>query len=112
MAPQQTLGGKKIQRTIVCGKGALVEGDFDGMGAQDTPADLHLEVVVDGIRMITREPMDRLKQIISQSWNWIGGFCVPSDVTANANVIPTANSSAFKRAIVIESQSAPCSGRR
>lgn len=103
MAPQQTLDGKQIHRAIVCGQGALVEGEFAGAGAQETPADLHLEVVVDGIRLITREPVDRLKQIISQAWNWIGGYTVPTDITTNPNSIPTATSSAYKRAIVLES---------
>jgi len=103
MAPQQTLAGQKVHRAIVCGQGALIEGEFAGAGAQETPADLHLEVVIDGIRLITREPVDRLKQIISQAWNWIGGYTVPTDITTNPNSIPTATNSAYKRAIVLES---------
>ena len=37
--------------------------------------------VIDNVAMVTREPIDRLQQIIAQSWYWIGGFCAPSDTT-------------------------------
>ena len=38
--------------------------------------------------MVTREPIDRLQQIIAQSWYWIGGFCTPSDTTTNPTTVP------------------------
>ncbi|HTQ70968.1 MAG TPA: DUF4043 domain-containing protein [Acidocella sp.] len=101
--PYQSINGLSVKRGIICGKGSIIEADFAGQDAEDTPGNLAIKHVVDGITMITREPMDRLQEIIAQSWKWIGGFCVPSDTTANPNTIPTANSSAFKRAIVIES---------
>jgi len=53
--------------------------------------------------MVTREPLDRLKQIIAQSWYWIGGFALPTDVTADASIIPTATNAYLKRGVVIES---------
>jgi hypothetical protein len=99
----QVVSGNNVYRAIVCGQGALIEGDFAGQDAEDTPGNIGQKATVAGITMITREPMDRLQEIIAQSWKWIGGFCVPSDTTANPSVIPTANNSAFKRAIVIES---------
>jgi hypothetical protein len=43
-----------------------------------------------------------LQQIIAQSWYWIGGFTVPTDVTTNPTIIPTATNSAYKRAVIIE----------
>jgi hypothetical protein len=104
-SPQQTLNGNAIHRALVCGQGALVEGDFTQTGYQEE-ADLAqdgLIEMVDDIAMITREPLDRLKQIIGQSWCWIGGFVVPTDITANTTIIPTATNSALKRAVVIES---------
>jgi hypothetical protein len=52
--------------------------------------------------MVTREPIDRLQQIIAQSWYWIGGFCAPSDTTTNPTIIPTATNAAYKRAVMIE----------
>jgi len=101
-APQQTLSGTKINRAIVCGQGALVEGDFQSTGYSDNYGEKALVEVVDGIAMVTREPLDRLAQIIAQSWYWIGGFAVPTDITAKTDIIPTAGNSYFKRAVVHE----------
>ncbi len=102
LAPQQNLGGLNIRRGLVCGAGALIEADLPTANTEtDNP--LAEEVVVDGVRMITRAPMDRLQQIVAQSWEWIGAFCTPSDITANPTVLPTATNSAWKRAVVIES---------
>lgn len=103
LAPQQTLAGKKIRRGILCGQGALVEGDFESTGYSDVPDAEGEQVMVDDICMVTREPLDRLKQIVAQSWYWIGGFTVPTDLTANPNVIPTASNSYYKRGVVFES---------
>jgi len=84
------------------GQGALIEGDFAGMAEQDVaPAD-SIVSLVDGIAMVTREPIDRLQQIIAQSWYWIGGFCAPSDTMTNPTVVPTATNAAFKRAVMVE----------
>ncbi len=102
VTPHPTLSGATIRRPIVCGQGALIEGDFAGMAAQDVaPAD-SIVSMVDGVAMVTREPVDRLQQIIAQSWYWIGGFCTPSDTTTTPTTIPTATNAAFKRAVMIE----------
>lgn len=96
------LAGLMIRRPIICGQGALVEGDFAGMGASDVaPAD-SIVSIVNGVAMVTREPIDRLQQIIAQSWYWIGGFCAPSDTTTNPLTVPTATNAAFKRAVIVE----------
>ncbi|MEQ1694770.1 MAG: hypothetical protein ABL901_02920 [Hyphomicrobiaceae bacterium] len=102
MSPQQKLGALSIDRTVVCGQGALIEGQFEGQDKTETPTDVHLSVKINGVSMITREPLDRLRQNLAQSWHWIGGYCVPSDMTADTLAIPTANNSWFKRAIVLE----------
>ena len=97
-----TLAGAVVRRPIIVGQGALIEGDFAGMAAKDVaPAD-SIVSVVDGIAMVTREPIDRLQQIIAQSWYWIGGFCAPSDTMTNPSVVPTATNAAFKRAVMVE----------
>ena len=97
-----TIAGAVVRRPIVVGQGALIEGDFEGMAANDVaPAD-SIVSVVDGIAMVTREPIDRLQQIIAQSWYWIGGFCAPSDTMTNASVVPTATNASYKRAVMIE----------
>jgi len=97
-----SIGGAVVRRPIVCGKGALIEGGFAGLGADDTAPQNSIVSVVDGVAMVTREPIDRLQQIIAQSWYWIGGYCAPSDVTTNSTTVPTANTAAFKRAVMIE----------
>ena len=91
-----------MRRPIVVGKGALIEGDFDGMVSPDVAPTDSIVSLVDGVAMVTREPIDRLQQIIAQSWYWIGGFCAPSDTMTNPSVVPTATNAAFKRAVMIE----------
>jgi hypothetical protein len=100
--PHPTISGAVIRRPIICGQGALIEGDFEGMAESDVAPKDAIVSLVDGVCMVTREPIDRLQQIIAQSWYWIGGFCTPSDVTTNPTTIPTATNSAFKRAVMIE----------
>ncbi len=97
-----TLSGAVIRRPIVCGKGALIEGDFAGIAEADVAPSDSIISVVDGVAMVTREPIDRLQQIIAQSWYWIGGFCAPSDTTTTPLTIPTATNANFKRAVMIE----------
>ncbi|HET6183228.1 MAG TPA: DUF4043 domain-containing protein [Acetobacteraceae bacterium] len=91
-----------VRRPIVCGQGALIEGDYAGMAAEDVAPKDSIVSIVDGIAMVTREPLDRLQQIIAQSWYWIGGFCAPSDITTNPSTVPTSTSAVFKRAVMIE----------
>jgi hypothetical protein len=94
--------GLYVRRPIVCGQGALIEGDYAGMAADDVAPKDSLVNVIDGVAMVTREPIDRLQQIIAQSWYWIGGFCAPSDTTTTATTIPTATNANYKRAVMIE----------
>jgi hypothetical protein len=90
-----------VRRPIVCGAGALLEGDFEGMGETDTPTDAIIHEV-DGIFHVTRPPLDRLSQIIAQSWYWIGDFCCPTDFTVNSTIVPSASNAYYKRAVAIE----------
>ena len=97
-----SLAGVKVHRPIICGQGALIEGDFAGMASSDIAPTDSIVSQQDGVVMVTREPLDRLQQIIAQSWYWIGGFTAPSDTTANSTTISTANNAAYKRAVVLE----------
>lgn len=97
-----TLSNLMIRRPVICGQGALIEGDFAGMASADIAPSDSIVNLVDGIAMVTREAIDRLQQIISQSWYWIGGFCAPSDTTTNPITIPTATNAAYKRAVIVE----------
>lgn len=104
---QTNVNGVTVYRPLVCGKGAVLEGRFEGMddyvqtlnGMGQGVGDVR---IVDGIALVTRKPIDVLQQVITQTWFWAGGFCVPTDITATQNIIPTASSSYWKRAVVIE----------
>lgn len=97
-----TIANAFVRRPIVVGEGALIEGDFAGMGAFDTPDDGAIVDVVDKVVQVTREPMDRLRQIIAQSWYWIGDFVAPTDFTLNSAIVPSASNAYYKRGVVIE----------
>jgi hypothetical protein len=97
-----SIGGLYVRRPIVCGQGALIEGDFAGMAADDVAPKDSLVNIIDNVAMVTREPIDRLQQIIAQSWYWIGGFCAPSDTTTTPTTVPTATKANYKRAVMIE----------
>jgi len=100
----ENVDGFAIRRPILVAPGALIEGAFAGMQAvmhQDYAQNGEVHFV-NGVAQVTRGCMDRLQQIIAQSWFWIGGFAVPSDATADKRIIPTANDAYFKRAVVIE----------
>ena len=103
-APQQVLAltGQRIRRAIVCGRGALIEGDFQGLGRSELLPRPSFHQFIDGVCLLVREPLDRLQEIVSQSWKWRGGFCVPTDITADPTVLPTASPSYWKRAVIIE----------
>jgi hypothetical protein len=82
-----------------------VEGVFTRQGyeAANDVDDGNLTTVVDDVAHITREPIDALKQVVTQSWSYIGGFVAPTDVTTNPTVLPTASNAANKRAVIVES---------
>lgn len=104
VAPHPTIPGLTVQNPIIMGQGALVEGDFEGQYAPDngnTPG-IDEETVVDSIRMVTRPPMDRLNSVITQSWEWIGGFVAPTDVFTDPTTVMSATNAAYKRALVIQ----------
>jgi len=100
--PHPSLPNVMIRRPIICGAGALIEGDFAGMAADDVAPSDSIVTMVDGVAMVTREPIDRLQQIIAQSWYWMGGFCAPSDTTTNPTTVPTATNGSYKRAVIVE----------
>lgn len=103
-SPQQaSLGAGAIHRCLVVGQGALIEGDYADTAYSNVPQAAGLIEVINGVAMVTREPLDRLQQIIAQSWYWIGGFTVPTDITATTNIIPTATNAYFKRGVIVES---------
>lgn len=106
MAPiQATLGGGAIHRGLLFGDGAMIESDYTSTGyaALRNGLDDELITVVEGVAHVTRPPVDRLGQVITQSWTWIGGFVMPTDLTTTTTTVPTAGNSAWKRSLVLES---------
>jgi hypothetical protein len=104
MGPNGTIGGiPNMNRAIVVGKDALVEGVFTGTGYAGIYGDDNV-TMADGVAHVIREPLDALLQVVTQSWCYIGGFVAPTDNLTNSTTIPTANSAAYKRTVVIESQ--------
>lgn len=105
--PVQTLAGVgTVRRGMLVGQGALVEGIFTNEAYGEALAGVDADdmiTIIDGIAHVTREPLDALKQVVTQTWSYIGGFVVPTDTTTNPATIPTASNAAAKRGILLES---------
>lgn len=100
---QQVLIGLPIRRPVICGAGTLVRGNFEGHDVRLGERSKNIVFQkVGNILVSVRAPLDRLGELIAQSWSWIGGFAVPTDVTATIDIIPTATDSYYKRAVIIE----------
>ncbi|MFJ2174336.1 hypothetical protein ACIOHE_15660 [Streptomyces sp. NPDC087851] len=98
-----TTGAVPVHRPLVFGAESLVSAPFEGMGdllretdASDVPS-IQMIGPANGVQvaLITRPPQDRLQQILSSTWSWVGDFGVPSDATSG-------DSALFKRAVVLE----------
>ncbi len=97
-----TLSGVKVRHPIILGQEALIECQFEGEMDDDVAPNGAIIDMVDGVVHTTRPPLDRLQQIIAQSWYWIGDFAVPTDFTTNSNIVPTASQAYFKRGVVVQ----------
>lgn len=96
----------KVARPMLIGAEALIEGTFMGLDnylrdLQGNPGVVHAEQVDDTVQLC-RYPTDMFARWYTFAWDWIGGYAVPTDLTATASIIPTSNSALFKRAIVAE----------
>ncbi|MGW4802998.1 hypothetical protein [Kitasatospora sp. NPDC004272] len=101
------LGGSSgtltIHRPIVMGGGALMSAPLDGFGSlldgtgvQDVPEIKTVNVAAGvDIALIVRPPQDRLQQVLSTTWSWVGDYGVPTD-------FGTGDAALFKRAVVVE----------
>ena len=97
-APTAAGNGVTVRRPIVLGADALIEGPLQGFGQllNETSVDRPgIVTMVNGIALIHRPPLDRLQQVVSSAWSWVGDFAIPTDFL-------TGSTSQFKRAIVIE----------
>lgn len=97
-----TIPGLYIHNPVICGAGALIEGNFPLNPIETGVENIGEVTYTDGVRYVVRPPIDRLEEIITQSWHWDGGFCTPTDITTTPQTVPTATSAALKRAVVVQ----------
>jgi hypothetical protein len=97
--------GIPLHRAIVLGQGTIYEKYLDeskyiteaGVMGKIGSFDIvnnGLAVMIERIRYILRAPMDRLQQVVGQTWSWSGDFAIPSDITSG-------DAARFKRAVVV-----------
>lgn len=95
----------RVRRPIILGGECLIQGNFEGIDswlARQGMDPITEVFLVNNVAQIIRPPLDRLGQVVSQSWTWIGDFAVPTDVTATQNIIPTGSNATYKRALILE----------
>lgn len=105
--PVNNAAGVFARHAVVGGMGLLIKGTFQGSldaaRQANTMQNGDIKLIHDAkISLITRGPVDRLQEFVTQTWRWVGGFVVPTDVTSTPLVIPTTDYSRSKRAVVIE----------
>jgi len=88
-------GGSSIYEKYVPEGEYLSEAGATGKIGNFSITNNGVMVDVDRVRFIMRSPLDRLQQIVAQSWSWSGDFPVPSDLLEGGN-------SRYKRSIVVE----------
>jgi len=96
-------GTLTVHRPIVLGGSALMAAPFDGTGSllsgtgvEDVP-EVRMVNVAPGvdITLLVRPPQDRLQQVLSSTWSWVGDYGVPTDAG-------TGDAALFKRGVVVE----------
>lgn len=96
-------GAVTAYRPIVVGAGMMVASPFANMGdllagtGVDTVPNIRMidAAPTTQVALIVRPPSDRLQQVVSTSWSWVGDFGIPSDSG-------TGDAALYKRACVVE----------
>lgn len=103
--------GVGIVRTIITGGGSIYEkyidemaeyaseGGYTGKVGSFSVVNNGIAIPVERVRYIIRAPLDRMQQIVSQSWSFSGDWGIPTDQGGGLT------GGRFKRAICIESGS-------
>jgi hypothetical protein len=93
-----------VHEPVVVGGGCMVAAPFENMGSlltgtdvQDVP-EISMINAAPGVdvAMIVRPPQDRLQQVLSTAWSWVGDYGIPSDSLANNDA------ALFKRGVVLQ----------
>jgi hypothetical protein len=96
-------GTLTVHRPIVMGGQAIMAAPFDatgtllsGTGVEDVPEVRQVNVApgVD-ITLLVRPPQDRLQQVLSTTWSWVGDYGIPTDAGSG-------DAALYKRGVVIE----------
>lgn len=96
-------GSLTVHRPIVLGANSIMAAPFDstgtlltGTGVEDVP-EVRQVNVTQGVDMtlLVRPPQDRLQQILSTTWSWVGDYGVPSDAG-------TGDAALYKRGVIVE----------
>jgi hypothetical protein len=91
-------GSVEVYQPIVCGDGCLIKAPFSEMADLISAMQAGSTVQVDeiaGVVRILRAPLDRLGQVLSSTWSWVGGYTVGTDLLTGDGAI-------YKRAVQIE----------
>ncbi len=97
-----TIPGAVIRRPIICGQGALIEGDFAGMASDDVAPRTASSPWSTAFAWSRASRSTGCSRSLPSRGTGSAGFCAPSDTTTNPTVIPTATNAAFKRAVMVE----------
>jgi hypothetical protein len=104
--PLVSLDGTPLTATIITGYGVMYEFYLDeserfvseaGLTGKQGVFDISnnaIQIMTDRIRLILRAPVDRMQQVVAQTWTASVDFPVPSDLLSGGPAL-------FKRAIVI-----------
>lgn len=95
----------RVRRPVVLGAECIIQGNFEGIDswiAREGLSPINDVFLINNVAQVVRPPLDRLGQVASQSWFWIGDFSIPTDITATSSIIPTASNSLYKRALILE----------
>jgi len=96
-------GTLTVHRPIVLGGQAMMAAPFEGTssliqgtGVEDVP-EIRTITAAPGVdvTVIVRPPQDRLQQVLSTTWSWIGDYGIPTDAGSG-------DAALYKRAVVIE----------
>jgi hypothetical protein len=104
-------GGVQVARTIVTGKGAMMEYAIDegkyiseagvnGKIGEFSVVNNSVQIMIERVRLVLAAPIDALQDMVRASWSATAGWALPTDATA------ITGPQVYKRAVVIESAGA------
>lgn len=101
-APTHDNGTTTVRMPIVCGAGTGVEGRFAGVGQwlkefTGGANGMILQTEDPILAMIARAPLDRLQQVVANSWSAIGDWVIPTDINSSIG----GSAAAYKRSVLI-----------